>query len=64
MAHSIGLPNTNAINWSLVSSSKSDSVATQKWFNRVMKELKEADIQRFGETFIDDALEILETSVQ
>lgn len=60
MAHSLGLPNANAINWSLVSSSTSDSAATQKWFNRLMEELKEADIQRFGETSNDDALEILE----
>jgi len=29
MAHSLGLPNADAINWSLVSSSTSDSAATQ-----------------------------------
>ena len=60
MAHSLGLPNADAINWSLVSSSTSDSAATQKRFNRLMEECKQADIKRFGQTSADDALEILE----
>lgn len=60
MACCLGLPNANAINWSLVSSSTSDCAATQKRFNRLMEERKEADIERFGETSNDDALEILE----
>ena len=60
MAYSLGLPNADAINWSLVSSSTSDSAATQKRFNRLMEEHKEADIERFGNTSADDGLEILE----
>ena len=60
MACSLRLPNADAINWSLVSSSTSDSAATQKRFNRLMKEQKEADVERFGETCADDAIEILE----
>ena len=60
MARSLRLPNADAINWSLVASSTSDSAATQKRFNRLMEERKEADIERFGETSADDALEILE----
>ena len=64
MAHSLGLPNADAINWSLVSSSTSDSAATQKRFNRLMEERKEADIERFGVTSADDALEIWKISVQ
>ena len=59
MAHSLGLPNADAINWSLVSSSTSDSASTQKRFNRLMEECKKANIERFGQTSADDALEIL-----
>ena len=58
MAHSLGLPNSDAINWTLVSSSTSDSAATQKRFNRLIEERKD-DIERFGETCADGALEIL-----
>ncbi len=57
MARSLGLPNADAINWSSVSSSTSDSAATQKRFNRLMEQCKKADIEQ---TSADDALEILE----
>ena len=60
MAHSLGLPNADSINWSLVSSSTSDSAATQKRFNRLIEECKQDDMERFGQTSVDDALEILE----
>ncbi len=60
MARALCLPNADAINWSLVSSSTSDSAATQKRFNKLMEELKKADIEKFGQTSPDDALDILE----
>ena len=39
-AHSLGLPNTDAINWSLIQTSTSDSAATQKRLNRLMEILE------------------------
>ena len=38
MAQSLGLPNADAINWSLIQSSTSDSAATQKRFNKLMED--------------------------
>ena len=58
--HALGLPNANSINWSLVSSSTSDSAATQKRFNKLMGEHKQADMEKNGETSVDDALGIME----
>lgn len=60
MAHALGLPNANVINWSLVSSSTSDSAATQKRFNQLMGEHKKADMEKYGETSVDDAFGIME----
>ena len=37
VAHSVGLPNADSINWSLIASSTSDSAATQKRFNKLME---------------------------
>ena len=38
----------------------SDSAATQKRFNKLMEECKKADMEKFGQTYTDDAFEILE----
>ena len=49
MAQSLGLPNADANNWSLIQSSTSDSAATQKRFNKLMEECKKADVEEFGQ---------------
>ena len=59
-AHSLGLPNTDAINWSLIQTSTSDSAATQKRLNRLMEDRKKADVEKYGKTSADDVFVILE----
>lgn len=36
------------INWAMIISSTSDSAATQKRFNHLLKEYKEANVERFN----------------
>ena len=49
VARVIGLENADSINWTLVKSSSSDSAATQKCFNKLIKERRENDQEKFGE---------------
>ena len=48
VAEMLGLPNPNAINWTLVKSSTSDSAATHKCLNKLIVERREIDEERFG----------------
>jgi hypothetical protein len=50
LAHDLGLPNADSINWGLVTSSTSDSAATQKKFNAIVQQKRKEDIARFGMT--------------
>ena len=47
-AHALGVPNADSINWSLIESSTSDSASTQKRFNCLLQERKEADKETFN----------------
>ena len=47
-ASMLGLPNSNAINWTLVVSSTSDSASTQKRINRLIEDCRQHDEERFG----------------
>ena len=64
MANALGLPHSNAINWTLISSSSSDSASSQKRFNKLAEQQKDTDRQKFSdhfsETAFDDGLEIIE----
>ena len=59
IAHELNLPYADKINWTLVSSSTSDSSATQKKFNQLLLELKDEDEQRFGPAS-SEAVELVE----
>ena len=48
VAEMLGLPNPNAINWTLVKSSTSDSASTQKLLNKLIEERRLADEEQFG----------------
>ena len=43
MAHALNIPNADKINWTLISSSTSDSAATQKRLNHLIDRQKEED---------------------
>ena len=47
-AHALRIPNANQINWTLFSSSTSDSASTQKKINKLIEEKKKADREKFG----------------
>lgn len=47
-AHSLGLPNPDSINWTLVVSSTSDSASTQKRVNKLIQDCRNADEEKFG----------------
>ena len=55
-ARDLGLPNANSINWSLIVSTTSDSAATQKKFNEIVKQRKKEDHDRFGSTEFTEEL--------
>jgi hypothetical protein len=59
-ACALGLPNSNCINWTLISSSTSDSAAMQKKFNSLIEQQKEKNIASFGTISPDSAIEIIE----
>ena len=59
-AHMLGLPNPDAINWTLVVSSKSDSAATQKRVNKLIEEKRQADEEKFGSATVD-TIDLVET---
>lgn len=46
-AHTLGLPNADKINFTLIQSSSSDSASTQKRFNKLLEEKRE-DLEKFG----------------
>lgn len=47
-AHTLGLPNADKINFTLIQSSSSDSASTQKRFNKLLEEKREEDLEKFG----------------
>uniref|UniRef100_A0A1X7V6J4 Uncharacterized protein n=1 Tax=Amphimedon queenslandica TaxID=400682 RepID=A0A1X7V6J4_AMPQE len=49
-AQAFGLPNADAINWSIIESSSSNSAATQKHFNDLLLKKKEFDSKKFDGT--------------
>jgi hypothetical protein len=55
-ARDLGLPNADSINWSLIVSTTSDSAATQKKFNEIVKQRKKEDHDRFGSTEFTEEL--------
>ena len=55
----LNLPNADGINWTLFTSSTSDSAATQKKFNRLLQERKDDDEARYGANS-GQGLEIIE----
>ena len=56
-AQALGIPNSNSINWTLISSSTSDSAATQKRFNKLIEQQKEADREKFGDPLSNAGLD-------
>ena len=47
-ARQLNLPNADSVNWTLFSSSSSDSASTQKKLNRILQECKENDEEKYG----------------
>ena len=58
-AQQLNLPNADSINWTLFTSSTSDSAATQKRFNRLLQERKDEDEAHYGPNS-GQGLEIIE----
>ena len=48
IAHALGLPNADKINWTLIQSSTSDSASTQKKFNKILEDKRKEDLQKYG----------------
>ena len=48
IAHAIGMPNADSINWTLVAASTSDSASSQKKFNKLVEECRKKDEAKFG----------------
>ena len=51
VAVALNLPNANFINWTLFSSSSSDSAASQKKLNKLIEQHKKEDKNQFGEEY-------------
>ncbi len=49
-ANELNIPNANAINWTLIVSSKSDGASTQTKFTKLLQEYRKNDEEKFGET--------------
>lgn len=60
MAHDLGLPNPDSINWTLIAASTSDSASSQKRFNRLIEECRENDEAKFGPATLE-TVELIET---
>jgi len=60
VAHILGLPNPNSINWTLVVSSSSDSAATQKRINKLIEEQRQSDEKKFGHATVK-TIDLIET---
>ncbi len=64
VAEMLGLPNANSINWTLVKLSTSDSASTQKRLNKLIKENRKSDEERFGLAACTvETLDLIEISV-
>ena len=63
VAEMLGLPNPDAINWTLIKSSTSDSASTQKCLNKLIAERRESDEERFGPAVCtgETLLDLIET---
>lgn len=48
IARALNLSNPEKINWTLFSSSTSDSAATQKRFNRLLQQRRDEDLEKYG----------------
>ena len=59
IAHALNIPNAEKINWTLICSSTSDSVATQKRLNWLIQECKEEDENKFGHV-CTEAIDVVE----
>lgn len=53
VAHAIGMPNPDSINWTLIVASTSDSAASQKRFNKLVEECREKDEVEFGPATVE-----------
>ena len=60
MAHDLGMPNADSINWTLIAASTSDSAASQKRFNKLIEECREKDSQKFGPATLE-TVELIES---
>ena len=60
IAHAIGMPNPDSINWTLVASSTSDSASSQKRFNKLIEECREKDEATFGSATLE-TVELIES---
>ena len=56
----LGLPNPNSINWTLIVLSTTDSAATQKRMNRLIKDCRQGDEERFGPA-TTETIDVIET---
>lgn len=59
-AHALKLPSANRINWTLITSSTSDSAATQKCFNKLIEDRRDSDALQFGSA-TTETLDIIES---
>lgn len=59
-AHALQLPRADRINWTLFTSSTSDSAATQKRFNKLIQDCRDKDELQFGSA-TPETLEIIES---
>ena len=59
IAHALNLHDPERINWTLFTSSTSDSASTQKRFNRLLEQRREEDEEKFGPRN-SDAMELVE----
>ena len=53
IAHALNLPNADRINWTMITSSTSDSASTQKRLNTLIHKCRESDEKEFGKATID-----------
>ena len=60
IAHALNLPNADTINWTMITSSTSDSASTQKRLNMLIHKCKESDEKEFGKATIQ-TVELIES---
>ena len=59
VAHALSMPNADKLNWTLIVFSSSDSASTQKRFNKLVEQQRQADEERFGSSF-PQAIDLVE----